>query len=208
MPDLATTGLPHYENSSAARNKYEPVYLNQYEILFTPPPILNLGSESMVITEQVKKVEGLPEITPLGFVEQYYKFAKRTYANAKPEDTTAEITIDFEVNITYQLDMYVYNYFRMWADKIFDPMTGTLGLKRDYTGSMQILIYNKAREIFRDFRFDPVYLIDPFNKMDLDYVTDDIYIMTVKFKADSWTEVRESSGVTASAGSAASDATM
>jgi len=195
MPDTITSGLPHYDNSTAAREKHEPIFQNQFEILFTPPPALNLTTESIIITEQVKKVEGLPEITPVGFVEQWYKFAKRTYAEARPKDTTAELTINFEVNLTKDLDMYVYNYFRLWSDMIFDPMAGSMGLKRDYTGSMQILIFNKKREIFRDFRFNPVYLIDPLNKMDLDYQQDEIYKLTVKFKADAWKEVREGAGI-------------
>ena len=191
MPDTITSGLPHYDNSTAAREEYEPIFLNQYEILFTPPPALNLSTQSIIITEQVKKIEGLPEITPIGFVEQWYKFAKRTYAGARPQDTTAELTIEFEVNLTHELDMYVYNYFRAWSDIIFDPMMGSMGLKRDYTGSMQVLIFNKAREIFREFRFNPVYLIDPLTQMDLDYLQDEIYKLTVKVKADAWKEIRE-----------------
>lgn len=191
MPDTVTSGLPHYDNSTAAREKYEPIFQNQFEVLFTPPPALNLTTESIIITEQVKKVEGLPEITPIQFVEQWYKFAKRTYAGARPQDTTAELTIEFEVNLTQDLDMYVYNYFRAWADMIFDPMVGSMGLKRDYTGSLQVLIFNKAREIFRDFRFNPVYLIDPLTQMNLNYLEDDIYRLTVKIKADAWKEVRE-----------------
>jgi len=191
MADKITTGLPHYDNSTSAREMDSPVFQNQFEILFEPPPALNLTTQSVIISEQVKKVDGLPEITPVGFVEQWYKFAKRTYAEARPKDTTAELTIDFEVNLTKDLDMFVYNYFRAWADMIYDPMVGSMGLKRDYAGAMQILIFTKAREIFRDFRFNPVYPIDPFNKMDLAYLQDDIYKMTVKFKADAWKEVRE-----------------
>ena len=194
MPDVVTTGLPHYDNSVAAREKYEPIFQNQFEILFTPPPQLNLATSAIVISEQVKKVDGLPEITPTAVVDQFYKFAKRTYAGAKPEDTTAELTIEFEVNLTHDLDMYVYNFFRLWADIIFDPMTGSQGLKRDYTGSMDILIFNKAREVFREFNFNPVYLMEPFNKMDLDYLNDSVYVFTLKFKADAWRESREGTG--------------
>jgi len=191
MADKITSGLPHYDNSTSAREKYEPVFQNQFEILFEPPQALSLTSQSVIISEQVKKVEGLPEITPVGFVEQWYKFAKRTYAEVRPRNINAELTITFEVNLTHELDMFVYNYFRAWADMIYDPMTGSMGLKRDYAGTMQILIFTKAREIFRDFRFNPVYLIDPFNKMDLEYLQDDIYKLTVKFKADAWKETRE-----------------
>ena len=115
---------------------------------------------------------------------------KRTYASAKPEDTTAELEMEFEVNLGASTDMYIYNTFRAWADLIFNPATGSQGLKKDYCGIMSVYIHNKARQVYREFTFDPVYLIEPLKQMDLDYQSDDIYILTVKLKADSWKEWR------------------
>jgi len=183
-----TSGLPHYDNSTAARDNLEPLFLNQFEVIITPPQIISGGN---ILTEHVKKVTGLPEITPTGFVEQFYKFAKRTYADARPEDTTAELTIDFEINLSETNSMYIYNTLRSWADLQYNPMTGGQGLKRDYAGALSVLIHNKALDLYREFRFTPVYLIDGFNAMELDYVSNEIYIMTVKFKADSWKEMRK-----------------
>ena len=188
-----TSGLPHYENSTAARENYEPLFLNQFEILITPPPVVPGGE---ILTEHVKKIDGLPEITPTGFVEQYYKFAKRTYADARPEDTTAELTIDFEVNLDDANAMYVYNTLRAWANLQYNPMTGGQGLKRDYAGELSVLIHNKAQDLYREFRFAPVYLIDGFNNMELEYLSNDIYILTAKFKADMWKELRNEPNTT------------
>jgi len=182
-----TSGLPHYDNSQAARDNFEPLFNNQFEVLITPPQSIQGGA---ILTEHVKKVEGLPEITPSGFVEQFYKFAKRTYADARPEDTTAELTIEFEVNLNDTNSMYVYNTFREWADLQFNPMSGGQGLKRDYSGELSVLIHNKALDLYREFRFNPVYLIGGFNAMALDYISNEIYILTVKFKADAWKENR------------------
>ena len=188
-----TSGLPHYENSKAARENFEPLFLNQFEVLITPPAIVPGGE---ILTEHVKKIEGLPEITPTGFVEQYYKFAKRTYADARPEDTTAELTIEFEVNLDDANAMYVYNTLRTWANLQYNPMTGGQGLKRDYAGELSVLIHNKALELYREFRFSPVYLIDGFNNMELEYLSNDIYILTAKFKADMWKELRNEPNTT------------
>ncbi len=182
-----TSGLPHYDNSQAARDNFEPLFKNQFEILITPPLVVAGGT---ILTEQVKKIDGLPEITPTGFVEQFYKFAKRTYADARPEDTTAELTIDFEVNLNDSNSMYVYNTLRQWADIQYNPMTGGQGLKRDYAGELSVLVHNKALDLYREFRFNPVFLIDGFNAMELDYISNEIYILTAKFKADAWKEIR------------------
>lgn len=186
MPGEQT--LPHFKNSRAAVEHFEPLFLNQFEVLFTPPAAIGGGA---ILMEHVKKISGLPEITPVGFVEQWYKWAKRTSPKSKPEDTTAELEIDFEVNLDNENNsMYVYNTLRAWSDLIFDPMTGSQSMKRDVVGSMSVHIYNKAQKIYREFVFSPVYLIDPLKSMDLEYLSEDIYVLTAKFKADAWTEKR------------------
>ena len=192
MADQITTkdvasGLPHYSNSRAAMRNYEPIFLNQFEVIITPPAAIQ-GSDLLV--EHVKKITGIPEITPVGTVEQFYKFAKRTYAAAKPEDTTAELEMDFEVNLGDNNDMYIYNTFRTWADLHFATDDGSQGLKSEYVGTMSLHVHNKRRNVFREFIFSPVYLMEPLNQMELDYQSEDIYVLTVKFKADSWKENR------------------
>jgi hypothetical protein len=192
MPEI-TSGLPHFSNSQAAMNNWEPLYLNQFEVIITPPATVN-GAD--ILIEHVKKLSGLPEITPVGFVEQHYKFAKRTYAAAKPEDTTAELEIDFEVNLNDSNSMYIYNTLRQWADIHFDPMTGAQGLKAEYAGEMTVLIHNKKLHVYREFKFKPVFMIEPLKEMELDYLSEDIYVLTAKFKADAWKEARPTDGST------------
>lgn len=180
--------LPHYTNSTAAVNNYEPLYLNQFEVVFTPPAAVT--QDASILLEHVKNVSGLPEITPVGKVEQWFKFAKRTYSAARPEDTTAELEIEFEVNLDEDNSPYVYNILREWANIEFDPLSGAQGLKANYAGEMYIAIFNKRGNIYREFKFKPVYLVDNFNEMELDYLSDEIYRMTAKFQADAWVETR------------------
>ena len=182
------SGLPHYSNSRAAMNNWEPLFLNQFEVIITPPSTVSAGVGFLV--EHVKKITGLPEITPNGTVEQFYKFAKRTYTAAKPEDTTAELEMDFEINLGASNDMYIYNTFRTWADLQYAPDTGAQGLKANYIGTMSVLIHNKALQVYREFIFNPVYLLEPLKQMELDYQSEDIFVLTVKFKADAWKENR------------------
>jgi len=183
-----TSGLPHFTNSQAAINNWEPLYLNQFEVIFTPPSIV--GGTNLLL-EQVKTVKGLPEITPTGVVTQYYKFAERNYADAAPEKTSAEIEIEFEVNLDDTNSMYTYNSLRQWGNIQYNPMNGSQSLKRNYVGALTISISNKDQVIYRNFDFKSVIMMDPLNSMDLDYTSKDgIYILTAKFKADWWQEKR------------------
>lgn len=188
-------GLPHFRNSKAATKKYEPLYLNQFEVLITPPPAIAgaVGYNDNLMLEHVKKIEGLPELAASGKnVEQTYKFAKRLYASAKPENTTATLKIEFEVNLNDDNDMYIYNALRAWADLVYDPLTGAQGLKKDYADAIiTVNIFNRAGQIYREFNFSPVFIgPDKLTEMKLDYASDEIYRLTATFSADTFTESR------------------
>ena len=49
-------GLPHYRNSKAAVNKYEPVYTNLFEVTILPPPGVSGGD---ILLEHVRSIGGL-----------------------------------------------------------------------------------------------------------------------------------------------------
>ena len=90
-------GLPHWDNSQAARAYYEPVFQNQFEVIITPPATITENTDLLV--EQVLKISGLPEFLTPGTAVQQYKFAKRAYAAAVPNDTLTNLSVTFEVNL-------------------------------------------------------------------------------------------------------------
>jgi hypothetical protein len=181
-------GLPHFDNSKAATEYYEPLFLNQFEVIITPPSTITANVDLLV--EHVKKISGLPELNGVKTVDQFYKFAKRTYASGKPDKTDAQLVVEFEVNLNEENDMYVYNIMRAWGDLTFDPLNGRQGLKKDYAGQIYVAIFNKAQDIYREFRFTPAYLTTPLNAMDLDYTGDGLYTLKATFQCDSYKETR------------------
>lgn len=189
-------GLPHFKNSAAGPGKFEPLYLNQFEVIITPPPAIanKIGFGNNLMLEHVLKVSNLPEYAGSGsaVVIQNYKFSQRTYAPAKPQQTYHQFTIDFEVNLNQNNDMYIYNALRAWADLIYDPLTGRQGLKADYAdASIQITQFNRAGVIYRDFMFSPVFIgPQKMTETQLDYTSEGIYKLAVQFTADSYTESR------------------
>jgi hypothetical protein len=181
-------GLPHWNNSRAATNYYEPIFLNQFEVIITPPAVIADNVDLLV--EHVMTIGGLPELTPTETVTQTYKFAKRSYAAAVPVDTIANLEIKFSINLNEDNNMYIYNILRGWADLAYDPLTGRQGLKRDYYGEIYVAIFNKAGDIFREFRFTPVIPYGGLTPMALDYLSNNLYEVTAKFRADAWKETR------------------
>lgn len=181
-------GLPHWNNSRAATKYYEPVFLNQFTVLITPPAAITQNIDLLV--EHVQSVSGLPELTAPGTIEQKYKFASRSFSAAVPEKTTADIAIKFSVNLNEDNNMYIYNTLRGWFDLAYDPLTGKQGLKKDYYGQIYVGIANKAGAIFRDFRFLPVIPTGALTPMALDYTAPGLYEVTATFRADAWKETR------------------
>jgi hypothetical protein len=181
-------GLPHWSNSRAATNYYEPVFLNQFEVIITPPAAIAENVDLLV--EHVVSISGLPELTPTGVIDQKYKFAQRSYAAAVPEKTVADLDIKFTVNLNEENNMYIYNILRGWADLAYDPLTGRQGLKRDYYGEIYVAIFNKAGDIFREFKFTPCIPMGAFTAMDLMYTKGEVYELSAKFRADAWKETR------------------
>lgn len=185
-------GLPHWDNSAAAINNYEPIFQNQFELVInTPAFVTNNDDNNALLIEQIKTVSGLPEFLTPGSTTQTYKFAKRAYANATPNNTLVDsLQVTFEVNINDENNMYVYNTLRAWGDLIYDPLTGTQGLKKDYVGTMSLVIFNKAGEIFRTYEFINAFLKEPLSAMTLDYNSNNLYTLTAKFTADTYRETR------------------
>jgi hypothetical protein len=190
-------GLPHFKNSTAGPAKYEPLYLNQFEVIITPPPAVagKIGFGNNLMLEHVLNVKNLPEYSGSGsaVVLQNYKFSQRAYAPAKPAQTYHQFTIDFEVNLNNNNDMYIYNALRAWSDLIYDPLTGRQGLKATYAeATIQVTQFNRTGVIYRDFVFGPVF-IGPAKMTEtiLDYTQDNqIYKLTAQFTADMYTESR------------------
>ena len=176
-------GLPHYQNSLFGINKYEPVYLNQFEVLITPPaPVLG-GS---ILVEQVTSISGLGVDKTPKETTQKYKFATRNYAGAKPDSTVFDLTVNFTVNLNDATSMYVFRTLRQWTDLIYNPLTGAMGVKRDYTGTIVISVFNKQGDVFRRITCRDCFPISPIDAMEMDYAGTELYEIGLTWAVDYW----------------------
>jgi hypothetical protein len=187
-------GLPHFTNSRAAINNFEPVFLNQFEVLInTPAGIVDATTTfkgETVLTQQVKSITGLAvDILPASNVEQNYKFATRRYAGGEPSTSDMTLTMEFEVNLNDVNSMTTYKILRQWSDLIYNPLTGAMGLKSDYVGSMVISVFNKRGDVFRRIRIPSCFLSEAINPMELDYENPAIYTVSTSWICDYWEDL-------------------
>lgn len=185
--------LPHYTNSKAAMEKYEPVYLNLFEVQISAPTGLwGEFSNGTLLMEQVIKVGGLDvdKVPPAGIL-QTYKGWTRSYSNAKLDQTYVDITMDFEVNLNDSNSMYMYKGLKQWCNRIFDPLTGAMSLKKDYAGGPMIIeAYNREGFVFRKYQFPVVWPTTNINAIEFDYGSTDKFTITgFTFRADYWDDI-------------------
>jgi hypothetical protein len=140
--------------------------------------------------ENVIKVGGIEVNKQPSPVIQKYKSATRSFAGGIVEDTSINITLDFEVNLDDSNSAYVYKALRKWCDLIYDPLTGRMGLKKDYSGGPLIINYfNKAGDIFRQVKAPVVFPTTPITPIESDFTNNDIYrISGFTLRADYWEE--------------------
>ena len=180
-------GLPHYQNSISAINKEEPVFLNQFEVTIIPPAAVQGGE---ILLQHVTKISGLSLDKNPGVVTQKYKFAKRNYAGSKPEQTFMDLNLSFTVNLNDDNSMYVFKTLRQWSDLIYNPLTVAMGLKRDYTGTIVISIFNKQGDVFRRITCRDTYPTKAITAMNLNYLSTDIFkIDDMTWAVDYWEDL-------------------
>jgi len=188
-------GLPHFNSAKAAVQLYEPVYLNQFEVIIQPPvgvsnPVGNPGRTLLV--ENVLSVSGITVDKNPQPMEQRYKFSRRRYAGGAIDDTGVKVRIDFETNLDDQNSNYVFKTLRQWSDLVYNPLTGAMGIKSVYAGGTYILIsvFNKQGDVFRRIKLLNCFPVDQIKSMDLDYTNGTTpHKIALSFRADYFEDV-------------------
>ena len=205
MTSPGLMGLPHFRSSRVSMSLYEPVYMNLFTVTIQLPDAIQtlLGSsyteETNLVLEGVRKIDGLDtQKVPDAGAKQQYKFATRRFANSGPNETTLDLSLDFEINLRHQVtagvasspSMYTLRVLRMWDDLIYDPLTGTQGLKIEYVApEMEIIMHDKKGNPFWIWKCYHVFPSKKFNPPSPSYDSKDIYKVTgYGLACDYWDE--------------------
>lgn len=185
--------LPHITNSQAGVNKWDPVHSNLFEVYFTLPDALReaFGQDEALITEHVLSISGLAAIHKTAQTgSQKFMGTTRTYIQPGVDDTSAEITVKFSLNLRNGTDNFIYKLFKAWSRLGYDINTGEKSLKKDYCADwLRVKIANRAGDVYEDVIFKCVMLADSISGPDeYNYETLDALELEVKFKSDWWTD--------------------
>jgi hypothetical protein len=187
-----TFALSHFRNSRASQELFEPVYQNLFTIQISLPSGVGSTEENTnLMLENIQKIDGLESHSfPTTPAEQKFKWASRRFAGAKPDKTTMDVSLDFEVNVNKTPSNYIVKTLRKWCDLVYDPLTGRTGLKADYVAPWALItLYDRASRPFWQWKLYSVFPITAIPPVGLDYNEEAIYKITgFTLAADYWDE--------------------
>jgi hypothetical protein len=86
--------------------------------------------------------------------------------------------------------MYVFKTLRQWTDLIYNPLTGAMGIKNDYVGTIVISMFNKNGDVYRRVVCRDCFPIKPISAMSLNYTGEEIYkIDAMEWAVDYWEDL-------------------
>jgi len=131
-------GLPHVQNSKAAREHFEPVVNSLFRVTFILPT--SIKGEPL-LTEHVISVTGFKDPGPEA-VQQQYGTAIRSYASTEVNNTQV-LDFTMSLNLNKNQQNYVLKKIKEWRKMVFNPLTAEYGLAADYMGQIVVERYNK-----------------------------------------------------------------
>ena len=183
------SGHAHYKNSQISMNNYQPVHLNLFQVIITPPPFV---AKWQYVLEEITKISGLAtDQTPPAGIEQTYKGAKRSFSNSLADTTVVDLTIGFQVNADEENSMIAYAGMKEWCNAVWNPLNATMKLKKNYIGGpITVFLYNQEEEVIREWIFPVVWPTTPLAAMELDYADGaQIYSFEMGFRSDYWEDI-------------------
>ena len=184
--------VPHVRSVNAGRNYYDPVNTAVFEVGFTFPGLIEgvIGTDVKILTEQVTNVAGLDNLlkTPAAGQQKFFG-ADVSYLNPTLDNTYAEITIDFNLNLRSVTDNYVLNAFMQWRNLNYNLGNGARYLKKDYVAPfIEIKMANRDGTVWRVVKLWDVMLINITGLDGLDITTNESPKLQCTFRSDYWAD--------------------
>lgn len=186
--------LPNIRNVQAASltNPADPMHASIFEVAFSIPAGVKgvAQTDVAVLTEQVTTVSGLDALqkTPAAG-QQKFLGVDVSYLNPTLDNTYAEITVEFNLNLRNVTDAYVFRVFKAWQKLNYDLATGARVLMKDYTADfLTIKEANRDGTVWRKVDFRKVMMTSCTGLDALDYTNNEARKLSVVFRSDLWDE--------------------
>ena len=187
--------VPHVRSVTAGSNYYDPVNTAIFEVTFEFPGLIKTATNTSIalLTEQVTNVGGLDNLlkTPAAGQQKFFG-ADVSYLNPTLDNTYADITIDFNLNLRSVTDNYVLDAFMKWRNLNYNLGNGARFLKKDYVAPyIEIKMANRDGTVWRVVKFWDVMLTGITGLDGLDITANESPKLQCTFRSDYWDDSAE-----------------
>lgn len=184
---------PHINHVAAGTEGtyWDPLHGSIFAVSFeTPTGIIKNGDVIELLPDQVVSVSGLDALqktTSAG--EQKFLGASASYLNPVLDNTYADLTIEFNLNIRSANDVYVLRFFKEWEKCSYNLQTGERKLMANYImPKLTVKEANRDGSVWRTVEFYRVMLTGVTGHDALNYTDNEAKKLSVTLRADYWTE--------------------
>ena len=182
--------VPHVRSVKAGTNYYDPVNTAVFEVEFEFPGLISSALKDNIglLTEQVTSVTGLDNLlkTPAAGQQKFFG-ADVSYLNPTLDNTYAEITIEFNLNLRSVTDNYVLDAFMQWRNLNYNLGNGARYLKKDYVApKILIKVANRDGTVWRVVNLWDVMLVNITGLDGLDITANESPKLQCTFRSDYW----------------------
>jgi len=186
------THLPHIKNIRSGRDYHDPIHRAVFEVYFTLPDAIagNFKEHEECITQQVTNVSGLDILQKtVQAGTQKFMGVDASFLNPTLDQTYADITIEFNLNLKDVTDAWLLKIFKAWGKLGYDMADGTRTIMADYVAdNLRISEANRDGTIWRSYIFHKIMVTSITGLDTLDYTNNDAAKLSVTFRADYWDE--------------------
>ena len=182
--------VPHTKAVQAGNNKFDPVHNSIFEVTFKFPDLIG-QNDSAILCEQVTNVSGLDGLnkTPAAGSQKFFG-ADVSYLNPTYDNTSVDITIEFNMNLRNIVDNYVLSTLLKWRNLNYNLGNGQRLLKADYSdATITINIANRDGSVWRVVKLYDVMLTGITNFDSLDITANEPVKLSCTFRSDYWDDM-------------------
>lgn len=182
------------KNHPAGNAYWDPAHNSLFEVNFYLPSLLVnrfAGDECIsLLPFQITTISGLDALQKtVSAGEQKFLGASYSFLNPTLDNTYADITIEFNLNIRNATDAFILRIFKAWRELGYNLQTGQRLLMADYI-CPQIDIYQANRDgsIWRTIQLQRIMLTGVTGLDSLDYTSNEPVKISATFRCDYWDE--------------------
>ena len=181
-------GLAHFTAVDTAKDLYEPIHKNLYEVTIILPTVLQgvHPNATHLLLENTKTAQ-FPKYPDLQSAVQKFKYSTRLFVMMPASTSVEDLTITFNLNQNDAYQIFCFKMLKDWYDLAWNNETGTLHYKKNLVGDIIIHLHDKEGKVIRRVTYHDAMLKIFSGMEDFDWDSTNVIMdLSCTFLADYW----------------------